>query len=420
MQLIALGPHVAPTYAPGVRIALLCMLALAGCDQERADPDLPADAAPTVDASPDASLPDAGPPDAAGSSYAVDRVDYFSWVDVPDGRSEPVAVELPDDVSSLTLVVRGEDDFYFYVVGHLEGPDGRLLVAEGPPHVEPTARDRASSVFAGPFISPNRSVSNALGVASMLAPNNPGVTVGPGVWHFRVLAADANRRPVTSRAQLTALIKRGPAPQVTGSLDLHLHFTGAHGWSAASAAGDADLQRAIARMRGFYGRVGVALGEITYEDIPQTFRTVDSGDSPISTLGRMFALGRHDTGVNLFFVERINSVFGDSVVAGIAGGTPGPSLHGGTSRSGVAVATSLDPDPDAIGHIMAHETGHYLGLFHTIEVTGAVDQIDDTGEGRDGDDNLMFPTVTRDEAHLSDGQGWVLHRNASIRPTDPQ
>ncbi len=407
-----------------VRVVALCSLPvlLLACEDSSEVRGPAVDAGPLdgvvadveVDAVGDAAVVrDAGVGDGGRS---VDRVERFTWVDIPDGRSEPVEVELPPDVLSLTLVVRGEG-LFFYVVGRLEGPEGQVLVAEGPPDVEPTPQERFSGgPFPGPFASPNRSVSAAFSVAAMMAPNNPGVALTPGLWRYRLLARDGNGDPVSSRARVTALIKRGPSPQVEGTLDLHLHFTGARGWTAATAPRDPDLSRAIERTRAFYAGIGVTLGEITYDDISETYRTVDAGMQVGSTLERMFALGRYDTGVNLFFVDRINSIFGGDTVGGIAGGTPGPTLHGGTSRSGVAVATALDPDPAAIGHIMAHETGHYLGLFHTTEITGVSDQIPDTGEGREGADNLMFPTVTRGSAQLSDGQGWVLHRNPSVLP----
>ena len=48
---------------------------------------------------------------------------------------------------------------------------------------------------------------------------------------------------------------------------------------------------------------------------------------------------------------------------------------------------------------MGHETGHFLGLFHTQEFAqGITDQIDDTATGFNNADNLMFPTVTPEEA----------------------
>ncbi len=384
-------------------LRLLPFLAVfAACDpQDGAEP-------PPADASPDPSPPP--------SVRKVEVLDAFPDVEIVDGHSDLLELVLPDDVLSLTLIVQGASDALFYGVGRLQGPADQILVAEGPPDVEPTAMDRVGVAFPGPAASPNRSVSPATGVATTLAPNNPDVAVTPGTWRLRILAADVDHRPTSTRAGVTALVKRGPSGQTTGSLPLHLHFTGAHGWTAESARRDPELSRALDRVRAIYASVGISVGEISYQDVSEDFRTVDDGARLGGTLEQMFASGRHETGVSVFLVERIIDAFGVSIVAGVAGGTPGPTLHAGTPRSGVAVATELSPDADVLGRLIAHEVGHYLGLFHTVEVSGAVDQIADTPEGPDGDTNLMFPTVNDKPSRLTDGQGWVLHRNASVEP----
>ena len=58
---------------------------------------------------------------------------------------------------------------------------------------------------------------------------------------------------------------------------------------------------------------------------------------------------------------------------------------------------------------MAHEGGHWLGLFHTSEITGTEDQHAETPAGQAGNTYLMFPAVGGGTT-VSPSQGAVLRR----------
>jgi hypothetical protein len=76
------------------------------------------------------------------------------------------------------------------------------------------------------------------------------------------------------------------------------------------------------------------------------------------------------------------------------------------------VATHLMRDyPEPWSKVMAHELGHFLGLFHTREGRLDVyDNIADTEEGEGASEYLMYSLVDQGGEAISADQAWVLRQ----------
>lgn len=61
--------------------------------------------------------------------------------------------------------------------------------------------------------------------------------------------------------------------------------------------------------------------------------------------------------------------------------------------------------------VLAHEIGHYLGLYHTVELDGLADTLDDTTA-----DNTMNPRPTlATAAGFTPSQGRVMRMHPAVR-----
>jgi len=326
-------------------------------------------------------------------------------VHLTSGTSSSVRFTLPDGTASFMIVIDGADDIYF-IPYTLDGPGGNL-VSDDASGLSPIERF-VLGPYGAQFKSNNR-VTQDMGLSASLFPNNPATIITGGDYRLVVGGMNLQGNGTPHTGDVTVKVYYRKAIPAASSLDLNLYFTGAGSITATSAPTNMFIQDAITALRGIYAQAGVTVGTVSYHAASARFQTITGFDGSGRDLEDLFEESNgNGRGLHFFFVDRFMGGFPGATVAGIAGGLPGAPDHVGSLGAGVAVSISAaNGDPGILAHVMAHEGGHWLGLFHTSEITGTLDQHPETPEGMGGQNHLMYPAVGGGTT-ISPSQGQVM------------
>jgi len=211
--------------------------------------------------------------------------------------------------------------------------------------------------------------------SSIYVPNTPAVTLKPGI-HTYTVATSGTGLAVTTRLQL----KLGKAQK--GTFGINWYFLNIAGTcvpgatlNAASAPTHAWFAKLRNNMSTILQSAGLTVGAQTYQDLKNpALDSIELSTTGVSTeLQQLFASSAGKTGssINIFLVRSIGvgGMMG-GVILGIAGGIPGPLAVHGKVHSGIGLSMEtacFEQYGYNPGHTMAHEIGHYLGLFHNQE-----------------------------------------------------
>lgn len=320
------------------------------------------------------------------------------------------------------------------VVAELSDPSGALVFTDlrdaGP--LGGAADGSADPLFLFPFTAVAGALTYPNTTASLLAAAGgmtPGVwSVRVGDWAYECALANGTSPPAglagltcapdpalldpaipaygAGTYRLYALTRRaaptGPAIAAAGTLDVTFHIVdspapGTIGITAAeAAAGNPEMARLVESYAKLMANAGICLGTVTFRDAPGWARTrfgagvPDDGLSPCSEFSQLLTLSvPRERTLDLFLVTRIGGTGGTLTTLGIDGSIPGPATVNGTVVSGAMVSAEdlgvyLGPGScpatgapldfrcgtDEVAYVAAHESGHYLGLYHASEATG--------------------------------------------------
>lgn len=414
------------TRSPAARVVVWgCVASFAGCGWLQEVDDAPVDTAPAVEDTPEPEDPCPYIPEAG-------KCDDNTLV-VCGPRGEPKRTDC-----GLATCALGEDGLYACIEPQIDGNPSTSDVADNVTLDQGTIRsdrnglvtfsfdvtrdDTAFLVTALPrepvyawlvsLVGPDgdeRNLDNPMVTGAIAAGPDvvfawpPREVDGPlerGTWYATLqLANESFYAAPGVDVDVSILTKQDPDLD-QGQVRVALIWTGTSSPDANLASG---VSLAVQSWRDIYARSGIELvvDQYTAANIPAVLPLVADGDDAYITL----AEATDDTDIVVTLVEDFQRGT-DPGILGQSGGIPGTTMVGPRASISVSWARHAGVDgrfnSDEVSFLsttLAHEVGHYVGLFHPVETDWAsFDPLADTAQctsetsciNRLGS-NLMFP-----------------------------
>ena len=336
------------------------------------------------------------------TTWVPEIVTDFGAVPIVDGETGWLEVEVPPHAVSLHLEAL-EPDVTIGLLG-FEGPGGQIYENED---------------ATGDFLW----FTGDDGVFTATLPSSDRTELrlvpGGGTYRFRFFLMNGT---ATSMAVRAVVHNQPDGIAVGGVVDLNVFLADGLGISATDAPTDTRLQGILDEADRIFGQQGLSIGAIDYYVLTDPAYDEVTSDAEFGDMLEESAQA-DATRLNLFFVERTLS----GNVLGVAARLSGPARNG-TRVSGVMIDFDFGSIAQG-GYVVAHESGHFLGLLHTTEQSGSHDLIDDTLEcpatgtngecSVEGNANLMHWRLVNADPVLTDGQALVILGHPLVVPGTP-
>ncbi len=311
--------------------------------------------------------------DTVQGRWAYSRTEEMSWAD-------PIYFQLPDDITGLSVTVDAGDAATGIAGLALDGLT--VLDWTNQSAFLDAARRRVDTWDSGGADTAWYPTGDGWGsdplyhwptpAGTVQLPLNLDTTPWAGCLAVLPVAAEDQRK-----ADMAVHVATKRTGREADRMDVNVVLVDGAGITEAEVTEAVDHAAAL-----YVAGGGLTLGEVTFETI-----TLEDGPYVRSSgpgLGALRRSGGASFGaLNLYFIA---DFLGEAGTLGIAAGIPG-ALVPGTAGSGVTMSVETHllgdgtVDTTLLGETIAHEGGHQLGLFHTIEADGwSHDIIGDTPE----------------------------------------